>query len=148
MSHPRLIRPIEKHELAAVAELEHKLFGHHSYPDFFFRQAFDCWSEGFLVCRSPQGILGYIVLANSEHAGLGWVLSLAVDDSVQGEGIGRALLQQAMVRLNYQQIRLTVDPENAPACHLYQRLGFFKVGEEQDYFGPGQARWVMAHHAL
>ena len=43
------IRPVLKSELADVFQLEQVIFGDHCYPDFFFRQGFDCWPEYFLV---------------------------------------------------------------------------------------------------
>ncbi len=45
------ITSADKNDLAALYTLEHKLFGHHAYPQFFFRQAFDCWSQGLLVLK-------------------------------------------------------------------------------------------------
>ncbi len=43
------IRKAEKDDVTTAYLLERELFGEHSYPDFFFRQAYDCWSDGFLV---------------------------------------------------------------------------------------------------
>ncbi|WP_243641836.1 hypothetical protein [Vibrio sinensis] len=40
---------------------------------------------------------------------------------------------------------LVLDPENPAALRLYQSLGFSKIAEEADYFGPNQTRWVMEY---
>ncbi|WP_236689259.1 hypothetical protein [Photobacterium angustum] len=43
------IRQAEKSALTAMYQLERELFGDHCYPDFLFRQAYDCWPSGLLV---------------------------------------------------------------------------------------------------
>ncbi len=86
------IRPVNKSELVAVHQLEQSLFGDHCYPDFFFRQSFDCWPEGFLVAvDQQQRILGYILSVQAESQHCAWILSVAVDDQFQGKGIGKAV---------------------------------------------------------
>ena len=112
------ITPAGKQDLASAHALEHVLFGYHAYPQFFFRQAFDCW---------PQG------------------LSLAVDGQHRGKGIARSLVKNAIVKASSGSvIKLTVDPNNVPACKLYTSLGFKVLEKEEEYFGDGEARLVMA----
>jgi len=66
-------------------------------------------------------------------------ISIAVDSRYVNKGIGRSLLVtlRSQSRLDgYQQISLSVDPKNYPAFHLYQQLGFEKVGMFQN-------NWIM-----
>ncbi len=147
MNNPNLIS-VEaacKTQLPAIYRLEQGLFGDHAYPDFFFRQSFDCWPSGLLVaCDDSERLLGYILLARSEQADCAWILSAAVDDAAQGRGIGRRLITDALSALpdSVTQVKLTVAPEN-PARHLYAKLGFVEQGLEADYFGPGEDRILM-----
>ncbi|MEC6822887.1 N-acetyltransferase [Photobacterium piscicola] len=140
----------KKEDLYAVYQLEQRLFGEHGYPDFFIRQAYDCWSAGLLVARELDNVVGYVLCAPqfndlSLTASEGWILALAVDTSVQGRGVGKKLMQEAMATLaGCKKLWLTVHPNNH-AKKLYQQLGFKDVEQESDYFGLDQPRVKMVH---
>jgi len=74
------------------------------------------------------------------------VLSVAVDPSAQGRGIGKQLVQAGLELLRRQGVRtvkLEVRPDNEPAKHVYSSLGFREVGESRD----SQGEWtVMIAH--
>ncbi|MGL4222408.1 MAG: GNAT family N-acetyltransferase [Shewanella sp.] len=144
----QLIRPVLKSELAAVFQLEQAIFGEHSYPDFFFRQGFDCWPEYFLVAVDANGVLlGYLLGAQSSDPECMWILSVAVSEQARGQGLGKQLLQRCLAQLpaKVKRVDLTVDPHNT-ARSLYQRLGFVDAHVEADYFGAGADRVVMSYH--
>jgi ribosomal-protein-alanine N-acetyltransferase len=66
------------------------------------------------------------------------ILSIAVDESCQGRGLGRALLQRNLQRLAGLGVRavfLEVGAENASALALYERMGFEQVGRRERYYG-------------
>ncbi|WP_283392409.1 GNAT family N-acetyltransferase [Photobacterium phosphoreum] len=138
----------KKEDVQAVYQLEQHLFGDHCYPDFFIRQAYDCWPSGLLVARYQGNIVGYVLCAPQFNTmslvvSEGWILALAVDPSVQGRGIGKQLIQEAMAILSgCEKLWLTVHPDNH-AKKLYQQLGFTDVEQENDYFGPDQPRVKM-----
>ncbi|QYK03170.1 GNAT family N-acetyltransferase [Shewanella psychrotolerans] len=139
------VRPIQKGELNSVYFLEKSLFGDHGYPDFFFRQSFDCWPRGLQVAVDKHNnLLGYILVAPSEQAQCVWILSVVVDTLAQGRGVGRRLIVDAITSLpkHVTEVKLTVAPTN-PARHLYRSLGFIEHCVEEDYFGPGECRVLM-----
>ncbi|WP_394156943.1 GNAT family N-acetyltransferase [Vibrio campbellii] len=139
------ITPAGKQDLALVHALEHVLFGHHAYPQFFFRQAFDCWPQGLLIAKEEDQITGYVLMATSDERNTHWILSLAVDSQHRGKGIARLLVQAVLTKASAGSVvKLTVDPNNVPACKLYTSLGFKVLEREEDYFGDGEARLVMA----
>ncbi|MGL5361111.1 MAG: GNAT family N-acetyltransferase [Shewanella sp.] len=141
------IRPVLKSELPAVYELERAIFGEHCYPDFFFRQAFDCWPEHFWVAVDDAGaVLGYLLCAQSGDPESMWILSVAVSAAKRGQGLGRSLLAQCIAALPpaARRLYLTVDPHN-PAQGLYRQLGFVATTHEADYFGVGAERIVMRY---
>jgi len=74
------------------------------------------------------------------------VLSVAVDPSAQGRGIGRQLVHAGLDLLRRQGVRtvkLEVRPDNEPARHLYSSLGFRETGRSRD----SQGEWtVMVAH--
>ncbi|PSV19313.1 GNAT family N-acetyltransferase [Photobacterium leiognathi subsp. mandapamensis] len=143
------IRKAEKDDVTAAYLLERELFGEHSYPDFFFRQAYDCWSNGFLVATTEsQAVVGYVLASPSftaanEGAREAWILGVAVGSKMQGQGVGKALLNEVLAQLaDYNCIWLTVHPDNK-ALKLYELLGFVVVGQEDNYFGCGSPRLKM-----
>ncbi|WP_235859715.1 GNAT family N-acetyltransferase [Photobacterium aquimaris] len=141
-----------KEDIQAVYQLEKKLFGEHCYPDFFIRQAYDCWPAGLLVARKSDEVVGYVLCApqftnESLVISEGWILALAVASCVQGRGVGRQLMQAAMERLSgCEKLWLTVHPNNH-AKKLYQQLGFIEIEQENDYFGLDQPRVKMRYVA-
>lgn len=54
---------------------------------------------------------------------------VAVHKALQGQGIGRAFLEQVIHKLlkNYSEIWIDVDNSNASAYHLYKKLGFVET---------------------
>ncbi len=68
--------------------------------------------------------------------------SLAVMPAFRGQGIGRALLQQAIAQGSSLGLHVTlaVDPINTRAQHLYASLGFKPAG---DLFIFGHTYWKM-----
>ncbi|ABV85487.1 GNAT family N-acetyltransferase [Shewanella pealeana] len=136
-----------KPELTAIDALEQQCFAGHCYPDFFFRQALDCWANSFWIAKNSQGIvIGYLLASTSAQADTCWILSVAVADTARGQGIGGKLISQLISALppevNY--IHLTVAPDN-PAKALYSRHGFTEYGFESDYFGESEPRVVMRY---
>ena len=151
------ITTASKADLNAVFRLEGEAFGAHGYPDFFLRQALDCWGDGFYVAKEAQGddvaedenLLGYLLKvpssrANNDH----WILSLAVSSLARRRGIGRQLIAQCMNSISAgQRLLLTVDPDNSAALQLYLSLGFVVISEEADYFAKHETRLTMAYVA-
>ncbi|AXY03107.1 N-acetyltransferase [Vibrio alfacsensis] len=134
----------EKTDLDAVYQLEHQLFGDHSYPQFFIRQAYDCWSRGLMVAKQAQDVAGYVLLTPSLEQHAYWILSLAVATKYRGQGIARLLVEDAISQVEVgSSVKLTVDPNNAPAYQLYCSMGFSVIEEEDNYFGDGEPRLVM-----
>ncbi|MBV7316706.1 GNAT family N-acetyltransferase [Shewanella sp. NIFS-20-20] len=135
-----------KQDLAQVFALEQQVFGEHSYPDFFFRQAFDCWHDGLMVAKNCQGkILGYQLAVRGSDPKDYWILSLAVATESQGQGVGKQLIKAGIRKApsGVERVLLTVSPTNS-ARQLYQAQGFADIAFDAEYFGPNQPRIVMA----
>jgi ribosomal protein S18 acetylase RimI-like enzyme len=87
--------------------------------------------------RSPVGAAWYRLFP-AGAPGYGFVdeqtpeLSIAVVPSRRGRGYGDELLHGLFERARkdgFERLSLSVEPEN-PALHLYERLGFRRVGEQ------------------
>ena len=141
------IRGAKISDLAALVALDHAVFADKPYPGFFFRQALELWPQFLLVAENESHeLIGYVLAAPATEPGIAWILSLAVSDSVRGEGVGKSLVQKAVEAMReraFRGVRLTTHPGNV-AVGLYRKLGFSVVSEEADYFQDNEPRVLMA----
>jgi ribosomal-protein-alanine N-acetyltransferase len=83
------------------------------------------------VAENADGIIGYqLSTGGGQRAHLA---RLAVHRTMQGRGVGRALLGDLFARLvNDSIFKLSVNTQsdNAVSLSLYQKMGFFRTGEE------------------
>ncbi len=81
--------------------------------------------ELFLVMESGARIVGSVMAGYEGHRG--WINYLAVAPDLQGQGLARALMDEAENRLRAlgcQKINLQVRRSNASAVAFYERVGF------------------------
>jgi ribosomal protein S18 acetylase RimI-like enzyme len=146
--HVITIRRFHIRDLDAVVAVEHKAFLHDPLPSPAFVQYEELYPSLFFVAEDAGELVGYAIVARAETVlDEGLVISLAVDPSHQGRGVGRALMQRAIdaaCEAGIRTLELTVAPENVAAVHLYQTLGFDQIGHIlKDYFGEGEDRLRM-----
>jgi [ribosomal protein S18]-alanine N-acetyltransferase len=82
-----------------------------------------------------DGVIGFAL--SRYAAGEAEVLSIAVAKSERGKGVGRDLMNAHLARLaaaGVTSVFLEVEPGNASALALYDRLGFEAVGERKGYY--------------
>ncbi|RXS44389.1 N-acetyltransferase [Idiomarina sp. 29L] len=132
-------------DIARLAFFEKQLYDKDAYSSLFFYQALRQWPSGFLTIKSDGKVAGYslVVPLDGRRATL---MSLLVGKSFQGQGLGRVLLEQAInagQAEEWQELELSVSPDNAPAIKLYKRAGFQSVNTVKDYLGPGEDRLIM-----
>lgn len=142
-----IIRQVKQPEIADVYELEKNIFQPINYPQFVLKQFYDLMPELFLVAvNEKEEIIGFTQGGVNIEEKKGWILSLAIKETVRGNGIG-SLLSQKVIELlkskSMNRIYLTVHPENKSAIGLYNKLGF-KIHENvMNYYGDGEPRLVM-----
>ena len=125
-------------DLDDVMAIENKA---HSHPwskgNFVDSLAHECdaW-----VVRSDDGVmLGYFVqtpVVDETH-----LLTIAVKEEMQGQGIGRFLLHQVIERAQLMQmaaVSLEVRVSNLRAIALYDAFGFLLVGRRKNYYEAAQ----------
>ena len=82
-----------------------------------------------------RSLLGYFLLmAVVDEAHL---LNVAVGAALQGQGLGRFLLNQAVAcarGLGMESMLLEVRPSNLRALDIYQRYGFSQIGRRKGYY--------------
>lgn len=67
-----------------------------------------------------------------------WIGGFQIDRRHQGKGVGTAAFRRILafipeIHPDCRTVRLTVEPENAAARHLYAKLGFGDTGERNKY---------------
>lgn len=89
----------------------------------------------WLVAHSEQKIVGYVGSQISFESAD--VMNIAVDPAFRRQGIARQLLQRLLDELAAKQVHsltLEVRASNAPACGLYDSMGFTQVGRRKNYY--------------
>jgi len=158
MTSPTFYRRATSQDLLAICELGQQLNSlHHEHrPDIYapstgdFAPDGDFWrpsieGENHAVFLAEQSgvAIGFITVQVTESKGplmqpqrVGRIGSVCVDQRGRGQGIGRALMQQAQTWALEQgaaDLRLTVWGFNDPARRLYEALGYemraFEMGK-------------------
>jgi ribosomal-protein-alanine N-acetyltransferase len=133
------VREMTLDDLPVVLELENVLFTD------------DAWSEdSYRAELSDQGGTRHYVLVEEDGVVAGWaglaasggqgdVLTIGVRPSMQGQGVGSALLtallEEAVAR-GCGEVFLDVRADNDRARRLYERFGFTPVGVRKRYYQP------------
>ncbi|MET3695963.1 mycothiol synthase [Bacillus oleivorans] len=94
---------------------------------------YEFWSSEFspdfyMLCKNfKRDALGF-VCGSVEEEGKGVISTLAVSKAFQGKGVGKALLNEILLRMKnigLKEVRLSVDDKNPTAAiHLYRKAGF------------------------
>ena len=92
----------------------------------------------YVVVRDgDRRVDGYAGLARG--ADLAEVQTIGVRPDRQGQGIGRALLDDLIKAAGDLRILLDVRTDNAPAISLYSSVGFTRIGLRRRYYQPSGA---------
>lgn len=141
------LRPAEDSDLDAVADLERRSFSHPWSRDAFVAELRNVRSSLWVAeHRWPAGVdlVGYLCRWIVEDEAQ--VLNVTIHPSWRRRGLGRWLLERALVdavRRGARRATLEVRRHNAPAIALYERMGFRRVGERKNYYGPGEDALLM-----
>lgn len=80
------------------------------------------------------GVIGFIRDSGDKSRHKGFIWGMYVVPSSRGRGIGRALFEEALARIDVlpglRSVRLSVVTSNQVALRLYEKLGFVRYGEE------------------
>jgi ribosomal protein S18 acetylase RimI-like enzyme len=74
-----------------------------------------------------------------------YISNVAIDPMFRRRGIARAALSFLLAKLKgTRRIDLVTHPENKNALHLYASFGFKVESRQENYFGDGEPRLVLA----
>ena len=89
-------------------------------------------------------LIGFIL--SRITAGEAEILSVAIASARRGRGLAGSLLDLHLRRLaglGARAVFLEVGENNAPACRLYRRAGFYEVGRRKGYYDGGTTALVL-----
>jgi len=127
-----------------------------NYTTFFFMDLYQRFPATFIVAEENGEVVGYVMcrietgIPNFKLLGItkkGHVISIAVLPSHQREGIGYALMREAMQSMfdyNAKECYLEVRASNMPAVKLYEKMEFETTRTIRGYYADGEAAYVMA----
>lgn len=126
-----IIRPMRPEDVPAVAEIERACF---SQP--WSEQGFlDGMKDAIFLVAEEDHIAGYIGMYRMPPEGEITNVAVAADD--RNKGYGKALvnkMQQWAVAHGINRIVLEVRAGNAGAIHVYESLGFCRLGVRKNFY--------------
>lgn len=139
------IRPAERADLLAIHRIEQTVF-EQPWPYAAFERFLG--EKQFLVATRNGGVLGFVVADVMPNHGrdIGHVKDLAVHPDAQGFGLGRQLLQRALLGLYVDGAAITkleVRANNEPAKSLYYAEGFTQIRRVPRYYQDGEAALIL-----
>ncbi len=126
-----------------------------NYSSFFFLDLYKRFPETFLVAEEDGEVEGYVMCrieSGLPSFGIGvgkkgHVISIAVLPKHQHQGVGYALMQEAMQSMLIYKAKecfLEVRTSNTPAVKLYKKMSFEITRTLRGYYADGEDAYIMA----
>ncbi len=139
-----MIRPFTFSDLDRILQIELQSFPKSPYDWATFINLHYLYPETFWVYVGPtldrkEGqILGYILFTKEGH-----IISIAVHPQHRRKGIGKELLERAMITPNLKKVWAEVRRSNQGAQAFYLHMGFQVTGVVPNYYGNEDALIVQ-----
>ncbi len=114
------------------------------FPETFIVAVENGEVVGYTMCRIETGVPSFRFIGITRK---GHVISIAVLPQNQHQGIGYALMREAMKAMtNYKtkECYLEVRTSNIQAVDLYKKMGFETLRTVRGYYADGEDAYVMA----
>jgi ribosomal-protein-alanine N-acetyltransferase len=150
-----VIRRCDPSDIIPVMEINLKTLPEH-YSDYFYESLLAELPEAFLVAESEKKLVGYIMckieygFSNFKKLGFvkkSHVVSVAVLPEHRQKGIGRALIEEALIGVKIKktdELYLEARFSNNEAIRLYEKLGFVIKQRLKTYYRDGEDAYLMA----
>jgi [ribosomal protein S18]-alanine N-acetyltransferase len=129
------IRRFKADDISAISEIEQLSFKD-PFPQYFLSQLADANPDTFLVAVIGDKVVGYAVIdkwPDQDH-----LVSIAVIPESRKKGVGQALLDHLIQRIQTESLKLEVRRSNKAALNLYRRNGFVQTGIAYSYYTDGE----------
>jgi len=134
------IRQVKTDDISTISEIEQTSFKD-PFPSYFLSQLADANPHTFLVAVIRDKIVGYAVIdrwPEQEH-----LVSIAVIPESRRKGVGQALLDHLIEKMQTRSLRLEVRRSNKAALELYRKSGFVQTGIAPSYYTDGEDAFQM-----
>jgi len=132
------IRSASMADLERIAEIERSSFSD-PYPSGLLK-AFFFMPSAYIVAECGGRVVGYAIGIMRRET-LGHIVSIAVDPLERQQGVGWALLNSLIDKLESmgaKRFRLEVRESNSAAKRLYTKAGFKEKGKIKGYYQDGE----------
>jgi [ribosomal protein S18]-alanine N-acetyltransferase len=132
-----LYGPLTRADAARCAELEAQLFeGDDPWPARAFYAELEAKHNHYVAARADDKLVAYggIARLGRKRPYEYEIHTIGVDPAYQGQGIGRALLNELLKYASGGVIFLEVRTDNEAAIGLYESVGFVNVGLRKRYY--------------
>ncbi len=145
------LRPFKPPDLDQVMHINRVCLPE-NYPSSFFLNLHQHFPETFIIVEKRKEILGYVMcrvetgLFGPVRMKRGHVVSIAALPKYQRQGIGYALMKeamQAMRRYGAKECYLEVRATNTPAVEFYKKMGFEITQTFPRYYADGEDAHVL-----
>lgn len=133
-----IIEKMTATDVEDVFEIESKIFGKTSYETIC--NTLDSSTLSYYVLKVSGKIIGFfeisIIPPEAE------IFDIAIDVEFQGKGFGTMLIESLIETCKNNVVKtifLEVNKINKNAIHLYEKFGFCKYGERENYYGKDDA---------
>ena len=143
-----MIRPATLDDLDQLEQLEQVCFTTDRLSRRQLRYLLTKGKASLLVETPGSGpeLLGYVAVLFSKATSMARLYSIAVHPDLQGKGVGRRLLEAAEEAAWEHQrayMRAEVRKDNTASLALFDRLGYRRIGEWQDYYEDHMDAWRL-----
>ncbi len=133
------ISPMQPGDVHAIMEIERRAY---EFP-WSAENMRACIKSNYYCCvyRLDSRCIGYGVM--SVAAGEAQILNICIDPEMQGQGLGRRLLQHLIAeagRRSADTMFLEVRESNREAASLYDSMGFNELGRRRGYYPAKSGR--------
>ncbi len=139
-----VIRPMTKEDVPAVSRLEEAVFSMPWSPDAFLDMV-EREDSLYVVAVAKEEPIGCCGVTNA--CGDGDINNVVVDEAWRNRGVGRKMLEVLMEQgreIGIENYTLEVRVSNAPAIHLYEKLGFVSAGIRPGFYDkPREDAMIM-----
>lgn len=140
------IRDTEEEDLRSIYKIAQDSFKD-PYPLRLLRHIHSTKPEGFLTAEIDDEIVGYLI-GLVRWGNMGHILAIAVDEPYRRQGVGSALIMNAIDRLKKNganRVKLEVRASNETAENFYLKIGFKPEKTVPAYYSDGEAAITMEY---
>ena len=132
-----IYRNAEETDVDALLTLENQCFETDRLTARSFHWMVSRANACLIVAQADGLLFGYALVLFHRGTSLGRLYSLAIADSARGQGLGKQLLlraEQKALERDCAYLRLEVRPDNVNAIALYERNGYRRFAQVDDYY--------------